>query len=38
MARIIQVIETYDRRGLGVDKDPIRKVYQLWSLDGKLIY
>lgn len=38
MAKIIQVIETYERRGLGKDEDPVRNVYQLWSLDGKLIY
>ena len=38
MAKIIRVIETYERRGLGKDNDPVRKIYQLWSLDGKLIY
>lgn len=38
MARIIEVIETYERRGLGTEKDPVRKVYQLWSKDGKLIH
>lgn len=38
MAKIIQVIETFERRGLGTEKDPVRKIYQLWSLDGKLIY
>lgn len=38
MARVIEVIETYERRGLGVKDDPIRKIYQLWTKDGKLIH
>ena len=38
MARIIEVIETHERRGLGTYDDPVRKLYQLWSKDGKLIY
>lgn len=37
-ARIIEVIETYERFGTGTDKDPIRKLYQLWTRDGKLIF
>lgn len=35
--RVIQVIETYDRRGLGKEDDPIRCVKQFWSLDGELL-
>ena len=37
MAKVIRVIETEERRGLGRDGDPIRIVYQLWTLDGALI-
>ncbi len=36
--RIIEVIETYVRRGTGIENDPIRNIYQLWSKEGKLIY
>jgi hypothetical protein len=38
MAKIIEVIETFERRGLGTEDDPIRKIYQIWSKDGKLIF
>lgn len=38
MAKVIQVIETQDRCGTGVDGDPFRLVYQLWTLDGTLIF
>ena len=38
MARIIEVIETFERRGLGTDENPVRKIYQLWGKDSKLIY
>jgi hypothetical protein len=38
MAKIIKVIETYERKGSGTYEDPIRQVYQIWSLDGNLIY
>ena len=39
MARIIEVIETYERKGLGQSMDdPIRNVYQLWTKDGELIF
>lgn len=38
MAKVISVIETTDRRGLGKDEsDPIRGVTQYWSLDGFLL-
>ena len=37
-ARVIQVIETsLDLRGKGVDGDPIRRITQYWTLDGKLL-
>lgn len=38
MTRIIEVIETFERRGIGTEKDPVRKIYQLWSKEGKLIH
>lgn len=38
MTRIIEVIETYEKRGRGTTEDPVRKVYQLWTKEGKLIF
>ena len=38
MAKVIQVIETFEMRGTGTEKDVMRQVYQLWTLDGKLIF
>jgi len=38
MARIIEVIETWERRGLGTGKDPVRTIYQLWTKEGVLIH
>lgn len=38
MARVIQVIETYEQRGIGTKKSVFRSVYQLWTLDGELIF
>jgi len=36
--RVIQVIETCtERRGSGVEGDPIRVVTTYWTLDGKFI-
>lgn len=37
MARVVQMIETDNRRGTGVDHDPYRTVRQWWTLDGKLV-
>ena len=37
MARVMNVIYTEERRGLGTNNDPIRLVAQLWSLDGELL-
>ena len=36
-AKIIQVIETVAKRGLGTEKDPVREVTQYWDLDGKFL-
>jgi len=38
MARVIQVIETFDRRGKGTDSDPMRRVKQFFTFDGELIF
>jgi len=37
MAKIIKLIYTEERTGLGVEGDPVRKCPQLWTLDGKLV-
>lgn len=36
-ARIIQVIETKAKRGLGTKKDPVREVAQYWDLNGNFL-
>jgi len=37
-AKLIQVIVTdLDLRGRGTTEDPIRRVVQYWSVDGKLL-
>lgn len=36
MARLIEVIETWEMRGIGTHADPCRQVRQLWSKDGVL--
>ena len=36
-ARIIQVIETRAKRGLGTKEDPVREVTQYWDLDGNFL-
>ena len=37
-ARVIQVVETtLERRGKGVEGDPIRIITQYWSMDGDLL-
>lgn len=36
-ARIIQVIETVAKRGLGTEKDPVRDVKQYWDLEGSFL-
>ena len=35
--KIIEVIYTQERRGMGVESDPVRLVTQLWSKEGNLI-
>ena len=37
MPKVIQVIENFEKRGSGKDGDPVREIYQLLTIDGKLI-
>jgi len=35
---VIQVIRTsLERRGKGIENDPIRRIIQFWTLDGELL-
>lgn len=36
-AKVIQVIETKAKRGLGTEKDPVRDVTQYWDFDGNFL-
>lgn len=36
-ARVVQVIETVSKRGLGTEKDPARMVIQYWDFEGKFL-
>lgn len=36
-ARVIQVIETTAKRGLGTEKDPVRVITQYWDFDGTFL-
>ncbi len=36
-ARVIQVIETSSIIGRGTFEDPVKKVRQYWSFDGRLL-
>ncbi len=36
-AKVIQVIETKAKRGLGTKKDPVREVIQYWDLEGNFL-
>lgn len=36
-AKMILVIETVSKRGLGTEKDPVRDVTQYWDLTGKFL-
>ena len=38
MAKIVEMIETDERRGTGREGDPMRRVYQLWTKDGRLVH
>lgn len=36
-AKVIQVIETKAKRGLGTEKDPVRDVTQYWDFEGNFL-
>ncbi len=36
-AKVIQVIETKAKRGLGTEKDPVRDVVQYWDFEGNFL-
>ena len=38
MAKIIELIETTEKRGKGIEGDPIRFVYQLFTKEGRLVF
>lgn len=35
--RVISVIEVKAKRGLGIEKDPVRVVTQYWDMNGNLL-
>lgn len=37
MAKIVKLILTEERRGLGKENDPVRLISQLWTMDGELV-
>lgn len=37
-AKIVKLIRTTAPMGAGTEDDPIRRVYQYWSSDGKLLF
>ncbi len=38
MTKIIEVIETTENRGTGINGSVFRTVYQLWTKEGELIF
>ena len=36
-AKVIQVIETKSKRGMGTEKDPVREVIQYWDFQGNFL-
>lgn len=37
MARLVELIETHATTGKGTEEDPVRRVFELWTKDGKPI-
>ena len=35
--KVIKVIEVKTKRGLGIEKDPVREITQYWDMDGNLL-
>lgn len=38
MARVIQIIETFDTRGTGVPENPMRQIRQYFDFEGNLLW
>jgi len=36
--RLIEVIETYERRGEGTEESPIRLIHQFFTKEGELLF
>lgn len=36
-AKVIQVIQTVSKRGIGTKEDPVRDITQYWDFEGKLL-
>ena len=36
-AKVIQVIETKSKRGMGTEKDPVREITQYWDMEGNFL-
>lgn len=35
--RVINVIEVKAKKGLGIEKDPVREITQYWDMDGNFL-
>lgn len=35
--KVINVVEVKAKRGLGIEKDPVREITQYWDMDGNLL-
>lgn len=35
--KVINVIEVKAKRGLGIEKDPVREITQYWGMDGNFL-
>ena len=35
--KVIKVIEVKAKRGLGIEKDPVREITQYWDMDGNFL-
>lgn len=35
--KVIKVIEVKAKRGLGIEKDPVREITQYWDIEGNLL-
>ena len=35
--KVISVIEVKTKRGLGIEKDPVREITQYWDMDGNFL-